>query len=197
MFCTAQHSSNPHISNKHLEFNLHTIGILGEILYLVCTPLSITKDYCDLFMRSYNASFVYSRLWLLARETNAFSRELAGFYTTNISHFPPDWAPQEYVGCTARQQQATQPHLKLGWCHQWCSSSLGCTGKAWELLLGGGPGCSPSPYPTRAQPLTGSATWAALEQKKGYSADYWFFTKFSTGLEHFVMLDSMGWNLSQ
>lgn len=103
-------------------------------------------------MRSYNASFVYSRLWLLARETNAFSRELAGFYATNISHFPSDWAPREYVGCTARQQQAAQPHLKLGWCHQWCSSSLGCTGKAWELLLGGDPSCSPAAYPTHAHP---------------------------------------------
>lgn len=103
-------------------------------------------------MRSYNDSFVYSRLWLLASETNAFSGELAGFYATNISHFPPDWAPQEYVGCTAKQQQATQPHLKLGWCHQWCSSSLGCTGNAWELLVGGDPGCSPTHYPTRAHP---------------------------------------------
>lgn len=109
-------------------------------------------------MRSYNASFVYSRLWLLARETNASSGELADFYATNISHFPPDWAPQEYVGCTAKQQQATQPHLKLGWCHQWCSSSLGYTRNAKELPVGGDPGCSPTTHPTCARPSTRPAS---------------------------------------
>lgn len=81
-------------------------------------------------MRSYNASFVYSRLWLLARERNVFSGELADVCATNISCLPPSWAPQEYIGCTAKQQQPTRPHPKLGWCHQWCSSSWGCTGSS-------------------------------------------------------------------
>lgn len=154
-------------------------------------------------MRSYNAFFVYSRLWLLARETNAFSGELAGFYAAKISHFPPDWAPQEDVGCTAEQQQATQPHLKLGGCHQWCSSSLGCTGNAGELPVGGDQAAAlllPQRVLTLppAQPLTRNATWAALEQK-GYGSQYWLliYTNFSAGLEHFVMADVRDWNLTQ
>ena len=155
-------------------------------------------------MRRYNASFVYSRLWLLAKERNAFSGELADLYAVNISRFPPHWAPQEHTGCMAKQQQTTQTHLKLGWCHQRCSSSRGCTGNAWELPEGEEPGCSPTDAPQWAftlpttQTPARNATWAAPEQKKGSAeqSSLFIFMNFSSSLEHFTLADSSECNLT-